>query len=381
MTSARLAVLLGQARSRDGQPARRRRSAVDAWHAALTGHATDGGRLRELCGGRTEEIARLWAAAAARLDVALLWRRYQQAGVGVRLLGDPTYPAVLASDHEAPYVVLTRGSAAVLAAPRVAIVGTRSCTPAGREIAAQFGRELATAGVSVVSGLALGVDGAAHVGALQALPEVTARPRRSQPSPTGGPIGVVAGGLDEPYPARHRRLWEQVATSGLLVSEAPLGSRHEGWRFPARNRVIASLADVVVVVESHSTGGSMITADAALRRGRCVLAVPGSIRNPASAGTNQLLQEGAHPACSTDDILSALSLDPSGATAAADRRPLPSAEAGPVLAAVDWEPTPTETVLARTGLSPARGALLLAQLELDGWVRAGPGWWERLGVG
>jgi DNA processing protein len=205
---------------------------------------------------------------------------------------------------------------------------------------------------------------------------------------------VVAGGLDRPYPARHRALWRQVGAAGVLLSEAPLGTPNDAWRFPSRNRVLAAIADVVVVVESHPTGGSMITADEALKRGRTVLAVPGPIRSPASAGTNQLFRDGAGPACETADILAALALHHAGpmlltpvAQAACASAPAssPASASVPlspetvvVFEAVDWSPTSTQQVLARTGMSLGTVAAALARLEMGGRVRGLGGWWERI---
>ena len=162
----------------------------------------------------------------------------------------------------------------------------------------ELGSGLAAAGVTVVSGLALGIDGAAHRGALAA---------------DGAPVvGVVGSGLDIVYPRGNRDLWDAVADAGTLLSEAPLGAEPEGWRFPARNRLLAALADVVVVVESKRAGGSMHTVEEAIRREVTVMAVPGSVRNPAAAGTNLLLSEGCAPACSTEDVLVALGLATAG---------------------------------------------------------------------
>ena len=162
----------------------------------------------------------------------------------------------------------------------------------------ELGSGLAAAGVTVISGLALGIDGAAHRGALAA---------------DGAPVvGVVGSGLDVVYPRGNRDLWEAVSAAGTLLAEAPLGAEPEGWRFPARNRLLAALADVVVVVESKRAGGSMHTVEEAIRREVTVMAVPGSVRNPAAEGTNLLLSEGCAPACSTDDVLVALELATAG---------------------------------------------------------------------
>ena len=177
--------------------------------------------------------------------------------------------------------------------PRVAIVGTRRCTRYGFDLARELGADLAAAGVQVVSGLALGIDGAAHRGALDA---------------AGGapPIGVVASGLDVVYPRAPPAAVGGGRHRGSLLSECPLGTAPEAWRFPARNRIIAALADAVVVVESAGAGGSMYTVEEALARDRPVLAVPGSVRSAASAGTNRLLAEGAGVARDADDVLAAI---------------------------------------------------------------------------
>ena len=173
------------------------------------------------------------------------------------------------------------------------MVGARTPTRYGIGVAAQFGADLSAAGVIVVSGLALGIDGAAHEGACGA---------------GAPPVAVVAGGLDHPYPRRHERLWERVASSGVIVSESPAGVPTEKWRFPVRNRLLAALSDVVIVVESRHHGGSRHTVDTAIDRGIAVGAVPGSIRSATSEGTNALLADGAFPVCSTGDILVALAL-------------------------------------------------------------------------
>src|SRR5262249_38747100 len=153
----------------------------------------------------------------------------------------------------------------------------------GIDVAFELGRDLAAAGVAVVSGLAVGIDASAHAGALHAA--------------TSPPIAVVGSGLDVIYPRRNAVLWREVERRGLVLSQAPLGALPEKWRFPARNRLIAALADAVVVVESGTTGGSLHTVTEAVRRDRVVYAVPGPVRSDASAGTNRLLADGAVPAC------------------------------------------------------------------------------------
>jgi DNA processing protein len=332
-------------------------------------HGTEGGAPEEawarvVAGHFGEPLARF--AAATSVEAAA--EAHRRAGVAVHLLGEPGFPSALAGDHEAPPVLLSIGDPEVLAGPRVAIVGTRRATGYGRDVARQLGRELSEAGVGVVSGLALGIDGAAHHGALSA--------GRS----AARPVGVVGSGLDVVYPRRHADLWRRVADAGVLLSEAPVGARPEPWRFPARNRLIAALADVLVVVESHSAGGSMHTVRAAAERGVTVMAVPGPVRSPASAGANALLADGCPPARDAGDVLVALSLETAGASSPArrDGRPPPAGEAAAVLAALGWEAATVEHVVAATDLAPSRVALALVRLEQDGWARGSGGWWERV---
>ncbi len=304
-----------------------------------------------------------WARAAVSTSVEAVADAHVRAGVRVTRLGEPGYPNLLAEDHEAPPVLFSIGRLEALAPPRVGLVGTRRTTGYGRDVARELGRDLAQAGVAVVSGLAAGIDGASHEGALAAL--------------GAPPVAVVGSGLDVAYPRHHKGLWRQVAEAGLLLSEAPLGARPEPWRFPARNRIIAALSQVLVVVESHAAGGSFHTVRAAAERGVPVMAVPGPVRSPASAGTNRLLSEGCAPACEGADVLVALSLETVGSPTRTDHRPAPGPEDAPVLEAVGWEATSTEQVLVRTGLTPSRLAVALTHLEVGGWVRNLGGWWER----
>ncbi|MDP9388770.1 MAG: DNA-processing protein DprA, partial [Actinomycetota bacterium] len=299
--------------------------------------------------------------------VASIAAAHGHAGVAVCLHGAPGYPAPLAGDHQAPPVLFLRGDVAAVDGPRVAVVGTRGATGYGRDVARQLGRDLAAAGVRVVSGLALGIDGAAHQGALEAA--------------GAPPVGVVGSGLDVVYPRRHADLWRRVAASGVLVSEAPLGARPEAWRFPARNRLIAALADVVVVVESPTAGGSLHTVRAAEERGRTVMAVPGPVGSRASAGANRLLSEGCPPACDADDVLVALSLETAGRPSVADRRdrrPAPTGVDAEVLELLGWEAAALDDLLAATDLAPAAVTGALARLEELGWARGRAGWWERV---
>ena len=331
----------------------RDRPAEVAWRAVCDGTLP---RLE----GVSEAVATGWCAAARRLDVDAVWAAHPAAGVSVLGPGDAAWPSALDDDPEPPALLFARGDPSVLDGPRVALVGTRRCSYAGREVARQLGRDLSDAGVRVVSGLALGIDAAAHGGALDG----------SSP-----PVGVVGSGLDVVYPRRNSSLWDEVATRGLLLSEYPLGVVPDRWRFPARNRIIAALADVVVVVESHAVGGSMHTVDAALERGRVVMAVPGSVRNPAASGTNALLAAGSPPARDAADVLVALGLDPDVQQRA--RAAEPHGDAGAVLAAVGWEPATLEQVADRLAAPLGPVAVRLAELEAGGWVCQRAGWYER----
>jgi DNA processing protein len=350
-------------------------SPVEAWARATSGDARrleppGGGPLvLDRHGAVDHAVLRSWRAAAAGADPAVVLARHEALGVRVLLRDHAAYPPALLGDMEPPAVLFVRGDLRCLDGPRVAIVGTRRCTGTGAGMARELGHDLAGSGVGIVSGLALGIDGAAHRGVLQALD------REAGGAP---PIGVVGSGLDTVYPARHRELWASVAHLGVLLSEAAVGARPTAWRFPARNRVIAALADIVVVVESHAAGGSLHTVTEALRRDIPVMAVPGSVRSPAAAGTNQLLAEGCHPVRDATDVLVALGLTPAGRRPRADRRLAPDTAGQAVLAAFDWEPATLEHLAVRTTLPLATLAVALERLVATGWVSVQGGWYERV---
>jgi DNA processing protein len=336
-----------------------------AWRQVVRGHSWSEPAVRTALGHHHTTVTDAWRQAAAAIDVAAVWRRLPGLDVAVDLLGTAGYPSALAGDVEPPAVLFHRGATGVIDGPRVAIVGTRRCSPTGVGMALELGRDLAAAGVAIVSGLAAGIDGAAHRGALAA----NAAP----------PIGVVGSGLDVVYPRGQAALWRAVAEAGVLLSEAPPGAAPARWRFPARNRIIAALADLVVVVESHRRGGSLHTVDEADRRAIDVLAVPGSVRNPAAAGTNDLLAEGRAPVCSADDVLVALGLGAGRRRgSSADRRAEPEAADRPVLEAVGWQPATLDHLVLRTGLDLGRLSLALERLCAAGWVARHGGWYERV---
>lgn len=274
------------------------------------------------------------------------------------------FPPALAADPRPPRRIHGLGDPRLLqpGVPRVAMVGARRCTHYGRSVARRFAAALTAGGAAVVSGLAAGIDAAAHEGALEG-----AGPY--------GPIAVVGTGIDVVYPRRNAALWARVAEAGCLISEFDAGSRADPWRFPLRNRLIASLADVVLVVEAHLASGTRHTVDAAIERGRMVMAVPGPVGSPASEGANQLLREGCAPACDPADVFVALGL--SVGTNPLDVRPPPRPGDDPVLAALDWTPQSVDEVVGRTGLGVAQVLGALSRLREAGWAAAADGWWQR----
>ena len=244
--------------------------------------------------GVSAQLVRSWCSEVRNLDGPKMVADAREAGIEIIDPGHELWPFV--DDPEPPIMAFARGDLGLLdRRPTVAVVGTRRCTSVGREMAYRLGQGLAEAGLVVISGLATGIDGAVHEGALAS---------------GGQALAVVGSGLDVVYPKANRRLWNRIGSEGLLLSEAVPGAKPERWRFPARNRLIAALADLVVVVESHAEGGSLLTVAEAADRGVEVVAVPGSVLSPASVGSNQLLVDGCAPVCSVDDVLDML--DPVG---------------------------------------------------------------------
>jgi DNA processing protein len=304
-----------------------------------------GGRSWRAFSNEDRALARQWAAAA---DPEAVGRIVELRRCRVFVAGEADYPIAPDLPGRPPVLLAEGDRPEVLEAPRVAVVGTRAATPHGLADARELGAFLAAAGVTVVSGLAIGVDGAAHAGALDA---------------GGGVIGVVATGLDIAYPRRHAVLHRRVREAGLLVGEHWLGSPPTRQRFPVRNRIIAALADVVVVVEATVSGGARITAERALDYGRQVLAVPGSRRNPAAAGCNALLADGAQPLLDPADVLLALGLTPGGrrdwATAA---RPPATGDAAVLERALAGEAAHPDQLATRTALPPEKVATAVEEL-------------------
>lgn len=357
--------------------------------------------------GLTANRRALWRRVTDSLDIGELLVACRVLGVEILIPSSADYPARLRHDPERPAVLFRagQGKAVDLNRPTVTIVGTRHCTGYGRQVAQALGQALAESGVVVVSGLATGIDAAAHQGALGRGGEV---------------VGVVATGVDVVYPSSSRDLWGRVIQRGLLFSEKAPGYGANPRAFVHRNRLMAGLADVVVVVESHPRGGSLSTVAAAAARAVTVMAVPGPILISSSAGTNSLIADGCAPVRDHIDVLVALGLAraargrtgtladaappkqakrdleadqrraerrmgrlqaqarvPGSPRTVDDPHRSPSDAEADLLDHIDPTPTRLEVILARTGRRPGELALALDGLEAAGLVEAGPGWWAR----
>jgi DNA processing protein len=301
------------------------------------------------------------------LDVDRERRRLAMGGfIAICRHGD-AYPALLEELADPPAVLFGVGKAATLSVlaeePAVTVVGTRRASPYGTEVAYALGRGLGASGVPVVSGLALGIDGTSHRGCLDG---------------GGVPVAVVGSGPDVVYPRRHRRLHERVREAGLVLSELPPGTEPYRWSFPARNRIMAGLARMTLVVEAADPSGSLITADFAKDLGRCVAAVPGRITSSLAQGTNNLLKDGATPISGTADVLDELFGVGERALRAIESPRTPD---DPFLVKVLLAADSCDSVqaIARAcGVPTARTRAALGRLEADGYlVRRDLGGWER----
>jgi DNA processing protein len=295
------------------------------------------------------------------------WRWLHEADEGPRhvlVLGDPAYPAAWLETADPPLLLYAIGRIERLAAPSIAVVGSRNPTPQGAENARAFARALGDAGLTVVSGLALGIDGAAHEGALES---------------TGSTVAIVGTGLDRVYPKRHLALARRIGREGLIVGEYPLGTPPLAPNFPRRNRLIAGLARGTLVVEAALQSGSLITARLAAEAGREVFAIPGSIHSPQSRGCHALIRQGAKLVETAAHVLEELRLE-----APAPRTPAAVGETDPpaggaaskgdrVLAALGHDPVTLDALAARTGWPPAELSAHLLDLELAGEVARLPG--------
>jgi DNA processing protein len=272
-------------------------------------------------------------------------------------LADATYPRALINTPDPPPVLYAKGRLELLSGYGLAIVGARSATPAGARDAEAFAEALGNAGLTIVSGLANGIDAAAHRGGLRT---------------AASSIAVVATGLDKVYPARNRALAHRLAEQGLLLSEFPLGTPPLASNFPRRNRVISGLAKGTLVVEAALHSGSLITARQALDQGREVFAIPGSIHSPLSKGCHWLIKQGAKLVESAADVLEELGMYPSAETPSGSARPLP-AEDMQFLEAMGFAPIDMDTLCEQVGLPVEAISALLLKLELEGHISRLPG--------
>lgn len=307
-------------------------------------------------GGLRGELARMLQGFDAE---SVRWRALD-AGLEPICGCDPAYPWRLRQLASAPAVLHVAGGLdrflELASADPVAVVGARKASPYGTEIARSLGRGLASARVTVLSGMALGIDSAAHDGAL---------------SGEGRTIAVLPGPADAPYPRSRQRLYRKLVTSGVAVSELPPGVPVRRWMFPARNRIIGALAAMTVVVEAGARSGALLTAASARGLGRPLGAVPGRVTSAQSAGPNRLLAEGARVVRDPQDVLDAM-FGAGTRVAARDTRPELDEDASALMRAVA-DGHDTAAALVRAGVAPDRGLAALASLELGGYIRRGPG--------
>ena len=288
---------------------------------------------------------------SAAVDAALEWAAAE--GHAILTLADDDYPQLLLETPDPPALLYLHGRRELLARPGLAVVGSRNATPQGISNAEQFARAFSCAGLTIVSGLALGIDAAAHRGGLDG---------------AGSTIAVLGTGADILYPQRNRALGERIAHEGLIVSEFALGTPPHGSNFPRRNRVISGLARGCLVVEAALASGSLITARLAAEQGREVFAIPGSIHSPHAKGCHALIKQGAKLVESAQDLLQELGVASLAAPAAA----VAAADAG-LLAHLGYDPCDIDTLCTRSGLTADVVSAMLLQLELDSKVASLPG--------
>ncbi len=299
------------------------------------------------------------------------WDRLVALGIGVSRPGHDDYPASLARLVSPPPIIYSAGPARPEQQVNVAVVGTRRCTRYGHDIARQLGAALSDAGLSVVSGLALGIDAAAHRGVV-GLPADRAAP----------PIGVVASGIDVIYPRRNHDLWRQVTDRGLMVSEVPPGVRPARWRFVARNRLIAALSSAVVVVESHERGGALTTVDWAIEIDIPVYAVPGPISSPASRGTNRVLADVGRAIVDIDEFVAEVAgtdLAPVRSSAGVPPATALTRDAEVVLSLIGVSAVSLDEIVEGSGLDLHLVSEALDCLLSNRLIDTRSGWYERVG--
>ncbi len=321
---------------------------------------SDPGELRDI-GFSAPAVARVTARNDRLVETDLDWA----ARPGNRLVcyDDPDYPEALRQIAGFPLLLYARGEAGLLCTPQIAIVGSRLCTPGGARTAFEFATGLAEAGLTVTSGLALGIDAEAHSGALQA---------------GGATLAVIATGADVDYPATNRRLAQRIREAGLIVSEFPLGTPARRAHFPQRNRIISGLSLATLVVEAARRSGSLITAGHAADQGREVFAIPGSIHNPQTRGCHDLIRDGATLVDSADLLLRDLeSLCGRAFSSPATKGSNAACRLDPahrqLLDVIGYDPVHSDIIAARSGLTIDQLSSMLLVLELNDLIQPAPG--------
>ena len=311
--------------------------------------------LREAVGATLAE--RLLTHDCEReIDTALEWAA--QPDNHIVTLADAAYPQALLTAGDPPVLTFAKGRIDLLNRPALAVVGSRNATKSGEATAEAFAETLSTAGLTVVSGLALGIDAAAHRGALKG---------------RGSTIAVIGTGADRIYPSGNEELARQIADQGVIVSEFPLGTPAIAANFPRRNRIIAGISRGCLVVEAAERSGSLITARLAAESGRDVFAIPGSIHSPLSKGCHRLIKQGAKLVERAEDILEELRWESVVATAPAAERAPADPDAARLLVAMGYDPCSVDTLSDRTNLTAEQLLAMLLPLELDGHVAQLPG--------
>ena len=316
------------------------------------------GTLRQVLSDRQLSLLRETDTAEA-VEHALNWAATP--GQSILTLADADYPQALLEIPDPPTLLYVRGRIELLNRPALAVVGSRHPTPQGLHNARQFATALAETGLNIVSGLALGIDAAAHEGALAC---------------GGDTLAVIGTGNDRIYPARNRELAIAIAERGCIISEFPLGTPVAAANFPRRNRLISGLACGVLVVEASVDSGSLITARLAAEQGREVCAIPGSIHLPQARGCHKLIKQGAKLVETAQDVLEELRLDVRRAAPPAPDNaspPLEDTDEARLLALLGYDPCPLDTLVTRSGLTPEALSVMLLRLELGGRIAALPG--------